>query len=149
MKRWSLFLLRLSIGLLVFWWGLDKVVAPDHAIGVSNRFYGGMLSHPGLVPILGLAQVVIAGAFVVGFKRGIVDWVVTVLNAGSMLAVWRSVVDPFGHFLEGTNALFFPSLSVFAGCLVLIAFHQEEGVVLDHRGRADAGGGAEPPPAEF
>lgn len=50
MKRWSLFLLRLSIGLLVFWWGLDKVTNVEHALQVSETFYTGLLSHPVLTP---------------------------------------------------------------------------------------------------
>jgi len=134
MKRWSLFLLRLSIGLLVFWWGLDKVVAVEHALGVSDTFYGGLLSSATLLPILGVAQIAVAAAYIVGFKRAIVDWVVTLINTGSMIGVWKSIVDPFGHVLEGTNALFFPSLIVFAGCLVLIALRDQEEIVVDGRG---------------
>lgn len=80
----------------------------------------------------------IALAFVLGFKRVWVDWVVTLINTGSMLGVWRSILDPFGHVLEGTNALFFPSLTVFAGCLVLIALRDQEELVLDGRGAGAA-----------
>ncbi|MEX2466516.1 MAG: hypothetical protein WD995_06370 [Gemmatimonadota bacterium] len=133
MKKWSLFLLRLSIGLLVFWWGLDKITNPEHALGVSDAFYFGILSQAWLLPILGAAQMLVAVAYIVGFQRHWVDWVVTLINTGSMLGVWKSVLDPFGHVLEGTNALFFPSLTVFAGCLVLIAFRGEEELVLDRR----------------
>jgi putative oxidoreductase len=136
MKQWSLFLLRLSIGLLVFWWGLDKITDVEHALAVSDSFYLGILSQPWLMPILGAVQMLVAAAYVLGFQRRWVDWVVTLINSGSMLGVWKSVVDPFGHVLEGTNALFFPSLTVFAGCLVLIAFHGEERLVLDRRGHA-------------
>jgi len=134
MKRWSLFLLRLSIGLLVFWWGLDKITNIEHAMGVSNAFYGGALSNATLLPILGIGQMIVSIAYIAGFKRAIVDWVVTLINTGSMAAVWKSVVDPFGHVLEGTNSLFFPALTVFAGCLVLIALRDQESIVLDARG---------------
>ena len=40
MKVWSLFLLRVSLGLLLVFWGLDKLVNVDHSIRVaelSNR----------------------------------------------------------------------------------------------------------------
>lgn len=138
MKRWFLFLLRLSIGLLVFWWGLDKVTNVEHALQVSDTFYAGLLSHPAILPVLGGFQMLIALAFVLGFKRVWVDWLVTLINTGSMLGVWRSILDPFGHVLEGTNALFFPSLTVFAGCLVLIALQDQEEMVLDRRGAGAA-----------
>jgi len=136
MKRWSLFLLRLSIGLLVFWWGLDKVTDVEHAVGVSDAFYSGLLSSPAVMPILGVLQMLVGAAYVAGFQRAWVNWVVLLINTGSMVGVWRSIVDPFGHFMDGTNALFFPSLTVFAGCLVLIAFRDEEEVVLDRRSAA-------------
>jgi len=131
MRRWSLFLLRFSIGLLVFWWGVDKITNVEHAVQVSDAFYLGLLSHPAILPVLGGLQVLIALAYMAGFRRRWTDPVVLLINAGSMIGVWRSIVDPFGHFMEGTNALFFPSLTVFAGCLVLIALRDEEGLVLD------------------
>lgn len=138
MKRWSLFLLRLSIGLLVFWWGLDKILNVEHAMGVSDTFYGGLLSSATVLPVLGVAQIAVALAYIVGFKRMIVDWIVTLINTGSMVGVWKSIVDPFGYVLEGANALFFPSLTIFAGCLVLIALHDQEEIVVDRRGEAQA-----------
>lgn len=136
MRRWSLFLLRFSIGLLVFWWGVDKITNVEHAVQVSDAFYLGLLSHPAILPVLGGLQVLIALAYMAGFRRRWTDPVVLLINAGSMIGVWRSIVDPFGHFMEGTNALFFPSLTVFAGCLVLIALRDEEGLVLDRAVRA-------------
>jgi len=138
MRRWSLFLLRLSIGLLVFWWGIDKITNVEHAVQVSESFYMGLLSQPSILPVLGGVQVAVAMAYMAGFRRRWTDPVVLLINAGSMLGVWRSIVDPFGHLLEGTNALFFPSLTVFAGCMVLIALRDEERLVLDRLGGAGA-----------
>lgn len=80
----------------------------------------------------------VAAAYIVGFKRGITDRIVTLINTGSMIGAWKSIVDPFGHVLEGTNALFFPSLTIFAGCLVLIALHDQEEIVVDRGGEAQA-----------
>lgn len=133
MKAYSLLALRVSIALLVFFWGIDKILAPDHAIGVSDRFYFGLLSLPTLVPLLGVAQVGVSILALVGWFRRFVDPVVLLINLGSMMAVWRSIVDPWGWVLEGTNALFFPSLIVTAGCLVLLAFQDQEVFVLDAR----------------
>jgi hypothetical protein len=43
---------------------------------------------------------------------------------GDVGEVWRSIVDPWGWYLTGTNALFFPSLIIFAGAVVLLAFRE-------------------------
>jgi putative oxidoreductase len=140
MKSSSILFLRVSIALLVLIWGLDKLVDPEHSLRVSDTFYKGLLSFPSLMPILGAAQVGVALLAMAGLFRPIVDPVILLINLGSLLGVWRSIVDPWGWVLEGTNALFFPSLIVLAGCMVLIAFRDEETLVLDRR----LGRGAEP-----
>lgn len=133
MKSFSLFALRASIALLVLVWGLDKIVNPAHAVGVSDTFYFGLLSWPSIIPALGAAQVVVALLALVGLFRKVVDPIILLINLGSLLGVWRSIVDPWGWYLEGTNALFFPSLIVVAGWLVVMAFRDDEPWVLDRR----------------
>jgi len=126
-------MLRASVALLVLIWGIDKVLDVQHAINVSNRFYFGILSFPDLLPILGVAQCVLAILALVGLYRWIVDPVIAAINLGTVLSVRASIIDPWGWYLEETNNLFFPSLTVFAGCLVLLAFRKEEILVLDTR----------------
>ncbi len=136
MKPFSLLFLRVSIALLVLLWGIDKVVDTDHAIAVSDNFYLGLLSFPGLMPILGILQSVVALLALVGLFRVVVDPLILLINLGSLAGVWRSILDPWGWFLEGTNVLFFPSLVIAAGCLVLIAFQGQETLVMDAKRRA-------------
>jgi len=133
LKSLSLLALRITIALLVLLWGIDKLVDPAHALRVSDSFYRGLLSHGALMPLLGALQVSLALLAMVGLFRRVVDPLVLLVNLGSMLGVWRSIVDPWGWFLDGTNVLFFPSVIVVAGCLVLIAFRDEESLVLDRR----------------
>lgn len=131
MKAASLLWLRIGIALLVFWWGVDKIIDPGHAIGVSDAFYFGIFSLPSLVPLLGALQVGLSLLALVGLFRRIVDPLILLVNLGSLVSVWRSIVDPWGLVMDGTNVLFFPSLAVGAGCLVLIAFRDEERWVVD------------------
>ncbi len=139
MKHVSLLALRVSIALLVLIWGLDKIVDTEHAIGVSDAFYFGILSVGALMPALGVAQVAVALLALVGLFRRFVDPLIFLINLGSLLSVWRSIIDPWGWFLEGTNALFFPSLIVAAGCLVLIAFQDQERLVMDRKRKGRSG----------
>ena len=48
-----------------------------------------------------------------------------IVTGVTLIGVWRSILDPWGWFLENTNALFFPSLTIFLAALVLIA-HEED-----------------------
>ena len=59
------------------------------------------------------------------------------INLGSLIGVRMSIIDPWGWFIEETNTLFFPSLTVFAACLLLIAFRSDESLVLDRRRAVD------------
>jgi hypothetical protein len=53
------------------------------------------------------------------------------LNGASLLAVMPSVIDPWGWMFEGSNVLFYPSLIIFAGSLLLIAYRDEDRMALD------------------
>lgn len=141
MKSFALLLLRISVGLLIVWWGLDKIVNPAHGLAVSDRFYGGLLTWPALMPIFGGVQIAAGLLFMVGLFRRVVDPVVLLINAGTMVGVWRSIVDPWGWVLEGTNALFYPSLTIFAASLLLLAIRSEETLVLDRRRQGHPGDG--------
>jgi len=131
MKAFAFLLLRISVALLIILWGIDKIVDPAHGLAVSDRFYGGLLSLPALMPVFGVAQILVGGLALVGLFRRIVDPLVLLLNTASMVGVWRSILDPWGWYMEGTNVLFFPSLIVFAASLVLVLNREGETLVLD------------------
>lgn len=131
MKARTLLFLRVSVALLVLLWGINKVVNVEGAISVSDRYYFGLLSASGLVPILGIAQCAVAVLALVGLWRTVVDPAIALINLGSLLGVRTSIIDPWGWYLEGTNVLFFPSLTVFAASLLLIAMRSEETLVAD------------------
>jgi len=146
MKTLTLAFLRVSVGLLVLYWGLDKIVDVQHAVAISDRFYLGAFSHPALLVAWGVVQTTVGALMVVGFLRRWVYPLVILINGVSLLAVWRSILDPWGWVLEGTNALFFPSLIIFAASLLLWAFRDEEGYVLDRRAAPTRADEANPAP---
>ena len=135
MKAFSLVLLRVSVGLLILHWGIDKIVDVDHAVAVSDGFYLGLFSAPLLLQIWGGFQSLIGVFTILGVYRVVAYPFVIAMNTVSMLGVWRSILDPWGWFLEGTNVLFFPSLTIFAASLLLWAMRNEEPYALDRRRR--------------
>lgn len=133
-KAVSLLALRISLALLMLVWGLDKFANPGHGAAVAERFYGGVLAGEGFMPLLGGLQIVLAVGVGLGVFRRYLYPVLAGVTGVTLLGVWRSVVDPWGWFLEGTNALFFPSLVIFVGALVLVAFMDEDTLRPGNRG---------------
>jgi putative oxidoreductase len=108
---------------------------------VSKRFYLGLFNSAILLNVFGVVQTLVGVLVIVGLWRRFALPAVALMNLVSLLAVWRSIVDPWGWWLEGTNVLFFPSLIIFAGTLVLWAFLREDEISLDER---DLSGAAHP-----
>ena len=131
MKAKSLLLLRISLGLLILWWGVDKIINTGHSAKVAEIFYFGFLSGTGMLKFLGALQILIGALTIVGYKRNIAYPAVLAITVITALAVWKSIIDPWGLFLEGTNVLFHPSLITAAAALVLMAFMDEDVITVD------------------
>lgn len=126
MQPLSLFALRVTTGLLIVWWGLDKLVNVGHAVAVSERFYLGVVSSEGALQAFGVAQTVLGLLIVAGLFRRLTYPALLAITGATALGVWRSIVDPWGWVLEGSNALFYPSAIIVAGALVLFAFRDHD-----------------------
>ncbi len=136
LKPLSLLLLRLGTGLLLSVWALVKIMAPDKAMGVSEKYYGGLLSVDTLQLPMGVLQLALGLLVVAGLFRKIVYPVQAVVLGFGLLAVGKYIIDPFGLYLltpDSAQLLFFPSLTVFVASLVLIAFRVEDLWSLDHK----------------
>lgn len=133
MKQNALLFLRISIGLLLVVWGLDKIVNPDHGMAVSDGFYFGLLSFRPLMPVFGIIEIAVGAAVIAGFMRKYAYPAALLFNGVSMLAVWKHILDPWGWYLGETNVFFFPSLIIFAGTLVLYAFQDQDTKVVGGR----------------
>jgi len=131
MKIWTLMLLRVSLGWLLVICGADKVFNVEHGMAVANTFYFGLLAAENALQVAGVLQILIGLAVVVGFARRWVYPVQVLFNAASLFAVLQSVIDPWGWVFADSNALFYPSLIIFAASLLLIAYRDEDKLVLD------------------
>lgn len=118
--RVPLVLLRASLGLLLVVWGADKLRNAQHGLLVSKVFYGGLVSSPALITGFGAVEVLLGLALVAGLARRVTYPALLVITGATLLAVWRSVLDPLGLVFAHTQLLFFPSLIIFAGALVLL-----------------------------
>lgn len=133
MKKGALLLLRLSIAYLLLIWGTDKLVDPDHGLAVSRGFYAGLFGGRALMPVYGAVQIALGALLALGVARRLLYPAVAAITGTTLLGVWRSVVDPWGWYLEGSNVLFYPSAVVFAAVLVLWALRDEDVLALEGR----------------
>lgn len=133
MKRWSLLLTRISVGWLLVLWGLDKLVNVDHSIAVAETYYFGIGSQVLVLNVLGVLEVLLGLLVVIGLLRRFAYPVMVAVLAVTAIGVRRSIVDPWGWFLEDTTVLFYPSLIILAAALVLWAFRDEDSMSLDER----------------
>lgn len=135
MKAGSLLVLRISLGLLMLIWGIDKLVNVEHGLEVSKHFYLDQFSSTTLLQAFGVLQIILGLAVVLGWLRRFAYPLLLLITGATLLGVWRSVVDPWGWYLEGGNVLFYPSLIIFAAAWVLYCFRAEDTRALDRHGR--------------
>ena len=133
MKTNSLLLLRLSLGLLMLIWGVDKLVNVKHGLEVSKYFYLGAFDSAVLLQAFGVVQMALGVLILLGVGRRVAYPLLLAVTGVTLLGVWRSVVDPWGWYLEGANVLFYPSLIIFAASLVLWSFQDDDRLVIGRR----------------
>lgn len=71
MKAISLLLLRLSTGIYLMLWGFMKLAAKDRAVGVSEKYYDGLLSGDFVNYSVGAIEMLIGLLVVLGLFRSI------------------------------------------------------------------------------
>ena len=134
MKAKSLLLLRVSTGLLLLVWGLVRVVEPGIGAHVSEKYYAGLGAAHTVQLVWGAALLVVGTLTIAGLWRRFVYPAQAVVLVFGALSIWKYLLDPFGMWLlsrEDSQILFFPSLTVAAASIVLLAFVDEDSLSID------------------
>ena len=135
-KAASLLSLRIGTGLLLVLWGGLRVMSPAAGPGLATKYYGGFLDLQSLQIGFGVAEVIIGVLVVVGLFRRISYLLQALILVPGALVLWRYLLDPMGMYLldkESSQILFFPSITIAAASLVLLAFRDEDRWSLDYR----------------
>lgn len=135
MKSISLLILRVSLGWLMVIWGVDKITNPAHGRAVAESFYLGIGAGAGFLTFAGVAQVALGIFLSLGWLRRWCWPALSLVTGATLLAVWKSILDPWGLVLEGGNLVFYSSAVIFAGALVGWAHVDDDQIALDARGR--------------
>ncbi len=128
----SLFAMRLGITALMLPWAFDKLLRPEHALAVLERFYYvGELLYP-FVYVFGALQLAILVAFALGWAKTWSYGFVLAMHAVSTLSTWREYLSPY----EGSNLLLFAAWPALGACLALFLLRDYDQVLSIGRPRA-------------
>ena len=111
----ALFLLRVSVFVVFFVWGLDKLIRPEHASAVFQNFYFSPAFGPIISYILGVIQLTISIGFLIGFQKKWTYGAVFVMHLVSTLTSYKQYLSPY----EGPHILFFAAWPMLAACFAL------------------------------
>jgi len=116
----SLLILRVTVFVVMAMWSIDKLVNPGHAAAVFESFYfiGGMSGT--VLLIIGLLQLAIEIAFLLGLWKFWTYGFVLVTHAVSTLSSWQQYLDPFN------NMLFLAAIPMLGACIALFLLRDED-----------------------
>ena len=134
MKAVLLLALRATTGALLIIWGVLRVMTPQTAVGLSEKYYGGMISADALIMPLAYGQIALGALVILGFLRNIIYPLQAIVLVGGAAAIWKYLADPLGLYLltpETNKLLFFPSTTVAVASLIIIFFKEYDRIALD------------------
>jgi putative oxidoreductase len=111
----ALLVLRITLGLFLLQWGLEKFTVPQNTAAIWGAFYG--LNVPqALGYLFGAAEIAIAICLFLGVFRTVAYGAALALHAVTVLVSWRQLLHPWA---DPVNHLFIASIPVLGGLIAL------------------------------
>lgn len=128
----ALAILRISLGGFLLLWGIEKLVRPQVTVAIWEHFYftaiGAWLPY-----VIGVAEILFAAVFLVGWRRRLIYGAGMVLHGISVLASWKQLLDPWGLIWGRNNHLFLAGVPVLAGFIALYLLRDLDRWTVDGR----------------
>jgi putative oxidoreductase len=122
----ALLALRLTLGVFLLQWGVEKFVVPQNTPAIWGYFYG-INAPQALAYLFGAVEIAIAACLFLGAFRTIAYGAALALHAVTVIVSWRQLLDPWG---DPMNHLFIASVPVLGALLALFLLrHWDRGVV--------------------
>jgi uncharacterized membrane protein YphA (DoxX/SURF4 family) len=123
----ALLVLRITLGLFLLQWGVEKFVVPQNTVAIWRYFYGLDVSHT-LGYVFGAVEIAIAGCLFLGLFRTAAYGGALALHAVSVVVSWRQLLDPWG---DAANHLFIASVPVLGALIALFLLrHWDRGIFI-------------------
>ena len=127
----SLAAMRLSVGVFFLVWAVEKIVAPELGVRVAETFYGFTPSHQ-LLMVVGLAQVALIAAFMLGLFKTAPYGGLLLIHTLSVLSTWERLITPY----TPPNHLFWAGVPVVALLFALFLMRKDDtALTLKRKGR--------------
>lgn len=135
----ALLVLRLSLGVFLLQWGIEKFVVPGNTPAIWGYFYG--LSLPQTMAyVFGIFEIAIALCLFLGLFRTVAYGAAALLHAVTVVVSWRQLIDPWG---DPANHLFIAAIPVLGGFIALFLLRDWDNVVIPLGRRSHIGEQAE------
>ncbi len=107
--------LRITLGLFLLQWGVEKFVVPENTVAIWGHFYGLDVSQS-VGYLFGAVEIAIAVCLFLGAFRTVAYGAALALHAVTVLVSWRQLVDPWG---SPENHLFVAGIPVLGALIAL------------------------------
>lgn len=128
----ALLILRISLGVFLLLWGLEKIIIPERTVGIYDKFYGIPID-TAIAPMLGALQAALSIALLIGFQRRWSYGLATLLHAYSVISSWQALIDPWGLIYGEVKHLFLAGVPVLGGFVVLYMLREMDLWTVDGR----------------
>ncbi len=127
--RPALLVLRITLGVFLLQWGLEKFVVPESAVGIWGYFYGVSITQ-GIGFAFGAIEIALAFCLFLGTFRTPAYGAAMGLHAVSVLVSWRQLIDPWSDPVAHLFIAGLPVLGAFVALFLLR--HLDRGVLDRH-----------------
>jgi putative oxidoreductase len=111
----ALLALRITLGLFLLQWGIEKFVMPQSGVAIWSHYYGLNISQV-VGYLFGAVEIAIAGCLFLGIFRTAAYGAALALHAVTVLVSWRELLNPWGG---PVNHLFIAGVPVLGALLAL------------------------------
>lgn len=128
---------RVSLGLLLFWWGLNRILSPEAMVGMQTKYYFDLFPSAMLQYAWGYVQVGVSIAVIVGFKKDFAVPAQLIICGFSSATIITALLDPFALWLpfekiSPAQHLFYPSVIAMCAGFFLYTMRQYDVYCLDY-----------------
>ncbi len=123
----ALLVLRVTLGLFLLQWGVEKFVVPQNTVAIWGYFYGVNVPQT-LGYVFGAVEIAIAGCLFLGLFRTVTYGAALVLHAVSVLVSCRQMLDPWA---DPANHLFIAGVPVLGALIALFLLRRWDRGIMD------------------
>ncbi|HKU97303.1 MAG TPA: DoxX family membrane protein [Vineibacter sp.] len=122
----ALLALRITLGVFLLQWGVEKFVVPQNTTAIWGYFYGLNVSQS-VGYVFGVAEIAIALCLFLGLFRTIAYGAAVALHTLSVIVSWRQLLNPWA---DDFSHLFIAGVPVLGAMIALFLLrHWDRGVL--------------------